>query len=357
MGKHTEMESQLIDAIVHGKSDVALYLTCMYLHEKLHTELEDVFIQLCAQIGEKSSLPFVATWQHVCKKLWDLIESDECHISDVMIMTTMLSLLYKRLEIQNAEESKKFKRQQVKKEILEYFPEKARLSYRGMEVFEKIIPKAPEDLNAFVHRILAGFMRLFEQKQVHEVFQSLVYLSKRRLQLPLPTTWPAPEEEIAKQGDPIWLLWGMILLYFNSSDVATNWRLFCQNFKKKHKGQRLGLLYGISFHLDVATNPLIWTPQEENTLWKVTEMAPSLWADFLQHKKDESVEDAESEGEDLLTYFEPRGTQRQYEAHTHEYMIPPVSTSSATKSIEVLGNRNSGKADLRQKLTRIKKVE
>jgi hypothetical protein len=273
-------------------------------------------------------------------------------------MTTMLSLLHKRLAIQNTMDmnSKKFKRQQVKKEILEYFPEKARLSYRGMEVFEKIIPKAPEDLNAFVHRILAGFMRLFEQKQVYEVYQSLVYLSKRRLQLPLPTAWPAPDEESAKQGDPIWLLWGMVLLYFHSPDVATNWRLFCQNFKKKHKVQRVGLLYGISFHLDVATNPLLWTPQEENTLWKVKEMAPSLWADFLQQKKEEAGESEDVEEESPLSYFEPRGhTQSQYEVHSHEYMIPAVS--SPVKSIEVSGGRNQGKADLRQKPTRIKKVE
>ena len=278
---------RLVDAITTGKSDVALYMTCMYVHQQLHTELEDVFIQLVAQIGEQSSLPFVATWSQVCQQLWTLIESDECHIADMFALTTMISLLYKRLSVTAATVAPTMKRQQVKKEILEYFPEKARLSYRGADVFDAIVPKSPEDLNGFVHRILAGFTRLFEQKQIHEVYQSLVYLSKRRLQLPLPTVWPAPDEETAKQGDPIWLLWGMVLLYFRTSDVATNWKLFCHNFRKKHKVQRLGLLYGISFYLDVATNVPVWTPQEEITLKKVREMAPALWADFLQQQKED----------------------------------------------------------------------
>lgn len=345
-------ETNLIDAVIAGKSDIALYMTCMYLHKQLHTELEDIFIQLIARVGERTSLPFVATWSHVCQELWKLIESDECHISDVFTITTMISLLYKRLSVNAASTAPTVKRQQVKKEILEYFPEKARLSYRGAEVFDPIVPKAPEELNAFVHRILAGFMRLFEQRQVHEVYQSLVYLSKRRLQLPLPSTWPAPDEEIAKQGDPIWLLWGMVLLYFRTADVATNWRLFCQHFKKKHKVQRIGLLYGLSFHLDVATNVPLWTPQEEITLRKIKEMAPSLWADFLEQQKEDDMEEVVEESP--LAFFEPRGTHIQHEVHPHTYMIPSISP---VKSIEVTGKGVQGKSDLRERTTRIKKVE
>lgn len=354
MGKHAEMESQLVDAIRHGQSDVALYTTCLFVHQELHTELENVFIQLCAQIGEQSTIPFVATWSHVCVELLKLVESDEMHISDVLRMTTMISLLHNRLAIQNTDErNKKFKRHQVKKEIMEYFPEKARLSYRGVEVFDRIVPKAPEDLNAFVHRVLAGFTRLLEQKMVHEVYQSLVYISKKRIQLPLPTTWPAPDEEHAKQGDPIWLLWGMVLLYFRSAEVATNWKLFCQNFKKKHKVQRAGLLYGLSFHLDVATNQLIWTPQEERVLQKINDIAPTLWADFLEHN---APQDDEQPEESLMDYFEPRRT------HTNTSITATYACATPTiapvKSIEVLGNsRSQGKSDLRPKLTKIKKIE
>lgn len=368
--KASELEPRLMDAIRQGQSDVALYTTCLYVHHQLHTELEDVYIRLCAQIGEQSTLPFVATWSHVCSELLKLVESDEMHIADILRMTTMISLLHKRLMVQNNDEMRnpKFKRHQVKKEIMDYFPEKARLSYRGMEVFERIIPKTPEDLNAFVHRVLAGFMRLFEQKMVHEVYQSIVYISKRRLQLPLPSAWPSPDEEIAKQGDPVWLLWGMVLLYFQSVDVATNWRLFCQNFKKKHKVQRLGLLYGISFQLDVATNPMVWTPQEEHILQKIKDMAPTLWADFLEQNAPPS--DEEQEVPNVIDYFEPRGSYNShapYSSHAphashasyhapspHAYGIPSIAP---TKSIEVNARNTQGKNDLRQKLTKIKKVE
>lgn len=353
MVKPSDYEAQLTEAIVHGKSDVALYLTCVYIHNQWCNELEDVFIHMCARIGEQATLPFVTTWTLVCERLFKLIQGDEYHIVDVLTMTTMLSLLHKRVAIQNVHEnSRTMKRQQVKKEILEYFPEKARLSHRGTEVFDRIITKTPADLNAFVHRILAGFMRLFELKQVHEVYQSLVYISKRRVQLPLPHTWPAPDEETAKQGDPIWLLWGMMLLYFGTSDVATNWKLFCHNFKKKHKVQRLGLLYGISFGMDVATNPLLWTPQEEHVLWKIKEVAPTLWADFLE--QNQSSPATADEPESPFDYFEPRGTQARHDrSDAHAYMLPALSP---VKSIEV-NQRSQGKSDLRPKLTKIKKVE
>lgn len=356
MVKHSELEPQLVDAIRRGQSDVALYTTCLYVHHGFHSELEDVFIHMCAQIGEQSTLPFVATWFHVCQELLKLVENDEMHISDIFRMTTMLSLLHQRIAVQNSDTSNRpFKRHQLKKEIMDYFPEKARLSYRGMEVFDRIIPKTPEDLNAFVHRVLAGFTRLFDQKMVHEVYQSIVYISKRRLQLPLPSAWPAPDEEMAKQGDPIWLLWGMVLLYFHSADVATTWKLFCHNFKKKYKTQRLGLLYGVSFLLDVATNPLIWTPQEEHILQKVKDMAPTLWADFLEQNKNDE-DDTVDESENIMDYFEPRGTTHQMQTHrydTHSYGIPAIAP---VKSIEV-NQRSQGKSDLRQKMAKIKKVE
>ena len=64
------------------------------------------------------------------------------------------------------------------------------------------------------------------------------------------------------------------------------------------------------------------------------------------------------EEENLLSYFEPRGTQRQYDAPTHSYMIPSVHpVSHSVKSIEVTGKGLTGKNDLRERAARIKKVE
>lgn len=348
--EHLPKEDDLVNAIIQGKSDHALYLTCQFIHNGLHTEIENVFIEVSSRVGMYSLMPYVATWNIINTQLQELIDSDEFDITNVLKMTTMLSLLHQRLYILADGKEVRQTQAKLRKEVLDYFPENARLTSRGADLFSHIIPETP-DLNAFVHRILSGFLHLFEKKKAHELYTCLTYLSKRQINIPLPNTWPAPDEQNAKTGDPIWLLWGMILLYFNNQNVATNWKLFCCNWRKKFKSKRTGLLIGIAHTFSEQRNDLVWSKHDEHVLENVHKLASELWLEFVRHAKADDYEETFSSSEsNIMDYFEPRGEARPC-PDTHAFLI----STPAKKFIDISGK--STKIDLRQKTTKIKKLD
>lgn len=336
--------SELVNAIITGKNDISLYLTCFLVYKERHEELENVFIQVTSLIGEHEYMPFVATWTEVNSRILAFIQNEEIHITDALVITSMLLLLHRRL----SSPDKKTTHGKLRKQVLDYFPENARLSYKGSEMFDGLICKEPKELHDFQHRLLAGFSRLLEQKMADELRISLVYLSKRKLQLSLPNVWPAPDEESAKQGDPIWLLWGMLFIYFQNDFVTTNFQLFCSNWKKKWKTKRLGLLHGIAYLMQKDSHVLVWSKHEETVLVKIREMAPELWQDCLSQWKETTQEEPQV---NLLDNFEPR-CYRPHDVYTYDPPKEPRNTVSKTIDIQ-----RRDKLDLRQKITKIKKVD
>ena len=292
--------AMLLDAFARGSCEEALYYTCVYIHRREVEALENTWIELSAAIGERLEMPYYQTWTHVNQRLLHLIEDDCFHIRDALEMTSMLLLLYLRVK-----ESSKIVATNVKlkKQILEQFPEGSVLSYRGQEVFRRILPAATSDTHAFCHRVLAGLTRLMDAGEWRYVRDALEYIHKKKLAIPLPHVWPCPDEKEAQKGHPCWFLWGALLCAVSDPNVATNWKLYSWNWRPSYRKTRAGLLMGV-VHLASKSNAVepIWTAKEGLVIDKVKQHAVELWAEVRQREppQDAAVE-ASCDSSDELT--------------------------------------------------------
>jgi hypothetical protein len=149
----------------------------------------------------------------------------------------------------------------------------------------------------------------------------LEYISRKKLVLPIPNTftrWPVLNNKgdgeagdagdgdsddeldinmIVNDGDPCWFLWAMLFcVYPNNKNVATNFKLFCQNWRKNAKVERVGLLWGIPFLIDDYSD-LIWTADDKEIFEKVKMNTNELWTYTVnEHQRKEQKSDKRSNG-------------------------------------------------------------
>ena len=301
----------LVQAILRGESDNALYWTCMCLRSANHHLVEDAWIELSARIGAKQVMPFRDTWMSVNRALLQLINEDSMHISDALQMTGMLFILFHRQNT-NQDQTKHFST--LRKEILDYFPEGASLSHRGQLQMARILPNPGSPTYPFVQRVLAGFGKLIDQQDSVNVHRALEYISRKKLQLPLPHVWPAPTTELADKGDPLWFLWGGMLLFLpGNENVDVLWNLYQHQWKPSTKTQRAGLLWGVAHLLQQGVG-YVWSKEEAAILEKVGKMAPDLWASIneVEGERQDVEENGSQVGKtnlasmDVLQSFVPR---------------------------------------------------
>jgi hypothetical protein len=110
----------------------------------------------------------------------------------------------------------------------------------------------------------------------------------------------------------------------------------------------LGLLHGTAYYLSNEAHGLIWTKDEEAILERVRNIAPELWADYLEQHTDET----ETDTINSIMHFEPRLDVYQ-QANEH---MPPLDTNNVA-TMKAVDLRMKTKIDLKPKSTKIKKVE
>jgi hypothetical protein len=310
--------SALVLAIVQGESDNAMYWTCMCLGNGNHAQLEDAWIEVTARIGARQVMPFKETWAAVNRALLEVLKADALHVSDAIAMTGMLYLLYHRTNAAGgAGSAEHFSK--LRKEILDFFPEGAMLSYRGQQQFARILSHTGSETHAFMHRVLAGLGRLLEKEDSLNLHRALEYISRKKVQLKLPHVWPAPSTQLADKGDPVWFLWGaMLCLLPNDAHVATLWELYQYNWRTGAKTARAGLLWGVAHMLQAGVG-YVWRKEELDVLERARGVAPELWASIREVEgipEDEgpakgsrggAVGDQGGGGLDILARFVPRG--------------------------------------------------
>ena len=283
-------------AITMNNSTQALYITCKYAIKQKFKYLEDEWAMMSSHIGKKEEMPFGKCWSEINNDLIKVIESDEFAIEKALICTTKLMLLNKR-------DSKKAERkhvQHLRNEVIGSFPEKATLSESGKHTFKDILPPVNDELYTFYNRILAGFSKMIADNNYDDMRMGLEYISRKKLILPVPHTfthWPKLNDMgndmgnndihmIVNDGDPCWFLWAMLFcIYPNNKNVATNFKLFCQNWRKNAKIERYGLLWGIPFLIDDYSD-LIWTADDIEIFEKVKNITNELWTYTLNEHQE-----------------------------------------------------------------------
>jgi len=265
----------LLQALRERKSDQALFQTCTYLSINNTDGLEDEWINIIAEIGMSGVLESSKQlWIQTILDLKTLIDAESIDIADALVMTTKLYLLYQRCATSVPDSLAR-----LRDKVIDHFPNDARLSYKGVSLFEHIIPESDKDLHEFTHRILAGLIKLFHGNHV-DAGRAVEFIARKKCVIPLPRVWPAPSPQEAARGDPIWFMWGAVMLYFpNDVYIQIAWSFFTLRWKRKYKMERLGLLVGSAMCAASSnTTVSMWTAEEGYVIEIIAHIAPDLWA-------------------------------------------------------------------------------
>lgn len=284
----------ILQALRERKSEQALFETCTYLSSGNTDALEDEWIAVLAEIGMSgpSGVASAGTkdlWTQCMYDVKSLIDCDAIDVTDALICTTKLYLLYIRTATPISASLA-----QLRARVIDHFPAGTRLSYKGVMLYDQIIPDevSGAELHEFAHRILSGFIKLFHSHSPLTA-SAVEFIARKKMVIPCKRVWPAPNPQEAAKGDPVWFVWGAVLLYFpNDFFVQVAWSLYSKGWKKKDKMERLGLLVGTAAcatydsNMDVSlrASDMIdsgstgWTSSEAAVIENISQLAPDLWA-------------------------------------------------------------------------------
>ena len=325
----------ILQALRERKSDQALYETCTYLAKNDTEALEDEWISILAEIGLSSSLASSSScgpWMQCVSDVKTLVDADAIDVTDAIVLTTKLYLLYIRTVSPRCDSLPK-----LREKVIEHFPQGGRLSYKGAILYEDIIPpETDKDLHEFAHRILSGFIKLFHGHHPNAT-DAIEFIARKKVVISMKKVWPAPTPQEAAKGDPVWFAWGAVLLYFpNDTYIQTAWSLFSQRWKRKHKMERLGMLVG-STCCAVTTEKSVtdaWTKEEMKVIENISQLAPDLWASHSPPAPIKSPQRGPLESHEVLTEFIPRTIKTQTTTTNHD------DQESHTTSVKVINISN-----------------
>jgi len=406
------VKGELVDAITNNDSSLALTLTCAHLHDKTTTTLEDDWIATSAYIGKTFGLTFGTLWNAINRDIVQLLEADEVNVATALLCTTKLILLCKRCR-QAAVMSLQLHVATLRSKVIKFFPENATLSSAGFKRYARVLPFSGESndddmratpnhhqhqhqhhhqqhvgqriippgairyhstntsssrksyeeesesdaanpaqsLDAFCQRLLSGLSKLMIEVRLDDIRNSLEYLSKKRLRIPLMQRWPAPNEEEREKGDICWFLWGALCCYYGEAKVATNLKLFTWNWRKSARNERLGLLLGMPYTFD--TNVLAdWSYQEANIIERIEQSAYDLWMQYKDMHSTEDCDDqddttpsAASRMDEVFSSYVPRkvptnNSHAQYAQHTQYAQQVGYASPSAPKMLSLATHKD-----------------
>lgn len=273
----------MLRALLDGDAAECLEQTCRYLRNGDTEKLEQEWIAMSALNGMHTQFHSGNTWHLVNKEILSMLETDKIRVKEALALTSKLCLLYKRAPYTSQLTPMK----SLRTKILPFIPESAKLAYTGINTFSRLLPQPDASEFAFYSRVLASFGKLASDENPEALRLCTEYISRKKLPLKLPETYPAPSEK--DNGDPDWFLWGFYLLYYagtsNQEIVATNWKLHSWNWSKGMKTARQGLLWGVAFCIPKSSyqTDFIWSNEEKKVLEQVDNMALELW-NASEHK-------------------------------------------------------------------------
>jgi hypothetical protein len=333
-------------AITDNDSTQALYVTCLYVIKQQFNYLEDEWIAMSSHIGKRETMEFGRSWNDINTELSDIIDAEEFHIQRALLCTTKLMLLNQR----DVDPITSERVNVLRETVIGCFPDKAMLAVSGKETFAKILPNDTHDTYMFYNRILAGFSKIIANEEWENYRNGLEYISRKRLSLPLRNVWPAPTEADAEGGDPCWFLWGMVLsLYPNDKNVATHYKLFCMNWRKNVRNERIGLLWGIPYIID-NYNELIWTQNEMGIFDKVKEATSDLWNFAVNETKKQTIKEDLKEQSEFET-VEKKSLHTFYESFVPR-KDPTLNEYEMDMIVESI-NKNILEREQKEAITRV----
>jgi hypothetical protein len=345
------VNNELLVAIIHADLEASLFETGDLLQKGCVETLECTWIRALGMLGECVRIGHIREYQGCILAVHGICKNEvDVSVEDAFLATTRLSLLAKKFEKLYVRPSMP----KMRDTIHELFPENGHLSEHGLSMFKSLLPDDSEE-RLFVVRILAGFTKLWADKDYDGARLAIEYISRKKLNIAKPK-WILPS--VLDDHDIVWILWGAVSLYAKDTGnqyVATCFDLFCTHYntqskyKTKMKQDRIGLLWSIFYQYSCSYSSkddmTCWTKEDQGLYIHVMKNVASLWKQIVPTTSVAAPSSKKCgggrDGMQVLLEYVPRGSVCQ--------TIPVPSVKEEIRSVKVKDGDETGRIHTRDR--------
>lgn len=285
---------ELLSSITNGDVKQSIVITTTFLLTSFNNInlLENVLINACSYIGSFISIYDVKKWIDLLNITRTLLENETFVIKDIYNVITKMCIL---CDIYNKNPITKcgtMTLKTLKEKVTPVFQKTTmKLSSNGLIRFNDIIP--PYDNEYYHEAIRIISVLIFYIKTVDDVshddgnkLTDISNMLRNVLDYILRTKFKFETKFNSSDNDNVWFIWGVFAILYNESFVDDCYWLYKNNYKKKDKQKRLGLLWGTAISIIYSHKKNIskgWNSKEENVIKRIDELSITLYNDI---KKD-----------------------------------------------------------------------
>jgi hypothetical protein len=284
---------ELVDFVCKGNIEKSLYATSIFLIENAKIEvLEETLIFICSYIGSFINIRDIIKLNDIILSTKSLIENDNINVADYLILITKMCILCNVYNINPVSKTGVIPLNKLREKIIDAFCEDNKLSSNGIMKFEMIIPPTDSEAYLLSIKIITSFIRII--KIIDEIpsenanaIEMIAIKFKNCFDYIIRKKYIIQTKLNPNEHDPIYFLWGFIEILFQHEDfIHSYYWLFCNNYKKSLKSQRIGLIYACSIAIIYSYKRHIsnsWNQNELNVIYKTKEIS----LDLIQQVKSE----------------------------------------------------------------------
>jgi len=280
------INKELFDFITRGNIEKSLYTTSIFLIENSKIEvLEETLISICSYIGTFINIKEVAKLNDIIISTRYLIENDNLKIADYFILITKMCILCNIYNSNPVSRTGVIPIGKLREKIVDVFSEDFKLSSNGIMKFEMIIPPTDSEAYLLSIKIISSFIRIIKildtlSSENANAIELISLKLKNCFDYIIRKKYIIQTKLNPSEHDPIYFLWGFIEILYNHEEFIHGYYwLFSNNYSKKFKKDRIGLIYGCavaiiySYKRFISTN---WNQNELNVINKTKEISNDL---------------------------------------------------------------------------------
>jgi len=282
---------ELYSSIINGDVKESIVITTKFLLKDINNIeiLENTLINVCSYIGSFVSIYDVKKWNDLLNNTKILLENETIIIKDVYNVITKMCILCD-INLKNPiTKCGSMTLKSLKDKVTPIFQQSSmKLSNNGLMRFNDIIP--PHDNENYHSSIRIISVLIYYIKTVdnisHDDGNKLTDISnmlRNILDYILRTKLKFDTKFNNLDNDNAWFIWGVFAILYDETFIDDGYWLYKNNYKKKDKQKRLGLLWGMAISVIYSHKKNIskgWNTKEENVIKRIDVLSISLYNDI-----------------------------------------------------------------------------
>ena len=248
--------------------------------------IENTFISICSYIGTYISIIDIRLWIDVMEETYEFIKSDKVVIKKIYILLTKLCIVCDIYIKNPISKSGVLTLVKLREKIIDIFNTSDKnINYELINKFDDVLPPNNSETYDLAKLIISGVTNITNECNdiSHDNYDQLIIVSNKlrdTFDYLSRKTYKFETKFYHSDNDSIWFLWGIIKILCKEDIGILSFELFMQNYSKKLKNERMGLLWGMTIVLIFLSKKnvaRVWNDEEIILIKKVNEVSLEMY--------------------------------------------------------------------------------